>query len=335
MKHSPVFIIGCGRSGTTLLKDLLNSSSEIKFPPESHFLLEFYKLYGDPKTEQDALRIMSRLRKHYRFRRFHLDIKDEEIKDFRSYSAFIDYIYHKFADKYEAPRWGEKTPHYVKNVDDILKLFPHAKFIHIIRDGRDVALSLIAREWGPNNIYCAAKHWKSYVSAGLRANEKLGDSCLQMKYEDLLAHPKETMQKVAKFIGIEYTDDLLKLNSLKEDSYIANTKNFFGKNTSYRPSNRVLVSSNKNKWQDKVSKNDMLVFNTMAGDMLSDLGYKPSYDGQTIAIGKLKALWYKLSNFAMMVYKEFTSKDIYRRFLNRDTFPVIHSSRRILQKKHD
>lgn len=330
--YRPVFIIGAGRSGTTLLKDLLNNSKDLKVPPESHFLLEFYKLFGHPHSDEEAVNLLKHLTKHYRFKRYQLDVNEGEIRHFRNYADFMNYLYTKFATKYGASRWCEKTPHYINNCEDLLALFPHAKFIHLIRDGRDVANSVIAREWGPNNILYAANYWKSYVTKGIAFGEKHPDRYLEIKYEDLLSDPERIMKRVYAFIEVAPPDDLRKLNSLPEDGYIKETKNFFGKNTSYRASYDRLVAQNKNKWADKMTKREKEVFNTVAGDLLYRLGYVPSMPEKTTvpAWEKIYALF---QNAVLMVFKEFTSPDVYRRMANPDIFPVIRSSKRILQKK--
>ncbi|MBN1354530.1 MAG: sulfotransferase [Candidatus Omnitrophica bacterium] len=329
----PVFIVGSGRSGTTLLKDLMNSNSDIKFPPESHFLLEFYKLFGDPRNEKEAVGLMRHIRRHYRYKRFGLDIKDAEIKGFRKYNSLIDYIYTRFSCKYKAKRWGEKTPYYMNYLEDIKSLFPSAKFIHIIRDGRDMALSVIATAWGPNNVYTAAKYWKEYVEAGIKARDKLKESYMEVKYEDLLENPESVLRKITSFTGLTYSPDMLKLTSLKEDGYIANTRNFFGRNTSHRASDKKIVKRNTGNWKKKMKESDIKIFNFVAGDLLKKLGYEVPYKNGVLCPGRIKRLYYGVNDFVFSVFNEITSKDMYLRMVNPDIFPVIRSSKRILNRK--
>lgn len=332
-ENGPLFIVGCGRSGTTLLKDLLNSSPEIKIPPESHFLLEFYKLYGDPTSDEEAIHLLERLQNMYRFKRYDLDIEPEDVKHFRTYREFINYVYSQFAAKYEVPRWGEKTPHYVKYMDDILELFPNARIVHMIRDGRDVALSIINREWGPNNVYKAAQFWKKTLDQGLPLAKNIpADQYIEIRYEDLLRDPESTMQTICHFAGLTYSEKLLELNSLKEDSYIKETKNFFGKNTSYRPSSTKIVASPDKMSGANLNKRQARVFNAVAGDLLHELGYLPEKP-EPVTLSPIAKWWYTAHSFALKVFKEFTSPDIFKRLTNWDTLPFVNNPTKVLNKK--
>ena len=83
----------------------------------------------------------------------------------RSYRGVLDAVFGQLADNNNTDRWGDKSPEYVQDLDVVGELFPDAKYIHLIRDGRDVALSVMSRYWGPKNIYTAATEWKQAIEA--------------------------------------------------------------------------------------------------------------------------------------------------------------------------
>lgn len=312
--YSPVFIVGCARSGTTLLRNLLNSHPEIKFPPESHFILDFYHLFGDPKTEKDVIRILDHIKKHKRFKKFEICINKGEVKDIRRYSELIDYIYTKFIGKYDAKRWGDKTPLYVLDLKLLVKLFSNAKIIHIIRDGRDVADSIIKTYFGPNNTYLAAKYWKKHVEAGNSQGQSLGTSRYkEIKYEDLLNNSEQTLRSVCSFINIKYNK---RINKVSPSYSTEKHRKFLKRARPHNPHTKI-IKSNQNKWKQEMSEKDILMFESVAGDTLRKFKYETRAN-INYNISFINLLYFNLSDFCLRVSKKLRSATFLEDLTNFD-----------------
>src|SRR5918992_1143853 len=145
-----VFVVGCERSGTTLLRAMLDSHPELAIPPESHFLT---KVMRKPYNRESFLTMLS---EHRRFARWELSIEDVSEALDRSHvadnAAAVRALYSTYARITEKRRWGDKTPEYVRNIQGLSSFLPEARFVHLIRDGRDVTLSWLDVPLGPANV---------------------------------------------------------------------------------------------------------------------------------------------------------------------------------------
>jgi len=116
-------------------------------------------------------------------------------------------------------RWGDKTPYYVLHLRTIKEMFPNAQIIHVIRDGRDCALSMFGRKYDLNiyNTYHATKYWQQYVETGQAIGHELGsDVYYEIRYEDILSDPVGAMQKICVFLEEEYNDSLVNFKKSSE-----------------------------------------------------------------------------------------------------------------------
>jgi len=194
---SPIFIVGCPRSGTALLRNLLRSHPHLAFPTESHFIPAYYRGYGDPRSAREARRLAESILRLYWVRIWKLSLRPGDFADCRSFREVVCRLFETFARQQGKRRWGDKTPHYVAQIPVLLELFPAAKILQIIRDGRDVALSWLKTRMEPRNLYTAARMWRELVRAGREAGARLPrETYLEVRYERLLAEPEQTMREV-------------------------------------------------------------------------------------------------------------------------------------------
>lgn len=265
MMRAPIFIVGCPRSGTTLLRNLLRSHPNLTFPRESHFIPPFYRSYGDPQNERDAIALAERVLSLSWIKRWQLQARPEQFAGCRTFRAFVSALFECWADSEAKPRWGDKTPHYVTEIPTLLRLFPAARIIHIYRDGRDVALSWVKSKLDPGNLYTAAMLWQSWVTAGRRASALLPDDAyLEVRYEELVAHLAPTMKDVCRFVQEPFTEDVLRPNPLPQG----------GRIKALTVSTTEVVSTNVDKWKSEMTESDRRLFATVAGDLLEELGYE-------------------------------------------------------------
>lgn len=203
--HSIIFLVGAPRSGTTYLQRLLASHSQISTGQESHlfpYIASLLRLWnGQIETGRPQDRGGVGLPCYFTETEFNLAVKD-------------------FLVRLLAPMVGnlgpgeyflEKTPLHALLIPEILQFLPRAKFIHLLRDGRDVAASLLAasrswgRAWAPSDPLKAARLWKSYVEAVERATPTIPPGQYhEVRYERLRAAPLQVLAQLAQFIGVEW-----------------------------------------------------------------------------------------------------------------------------------
>lgn len=212
-RFDPVFVLGFPRSGTSLMCRLLLDHLGVNFGTESQFIIRYYKRlhrYGDLRDDRclrwlfDEIgreRFFRRTRRNFGFA-FDVDRAMRSIES-RTYAGVLRAIFGQFACEKGLSRWGDKTPEYSRHLPVLRELFPTAQYVHVVRDGRDVALSAFNTGFGPKSAYEAALRWSEQVraittfGAGLPAKD-----FLTIRYEDLLRDPAAELTTLGGFLGI-------------------------------------------------------------------------------------------------------------------------------------
>jgi len=282
----PIFLMGCPRSGTTLLRNLLRSHPNLTFPSESYFIPRFYRGYGDPTSDQEAWRLAHRILQNPRVSRpWGIAAGPPDFAGCRSFSAVTRRIFEIWAAKEGKPRWGDKTPHYVYDIPLLLRLFPDAQVIHIVRDGRDAALSWLRTRFEPCNLYVAARMWKEMVTAGRRDGALLpSGTYLELRYETLLAEPEATMRSVCAFLDEPYVPAVLTPNPVPNEP---------GRRIRERSDGAFregVVRDNAGGWRSGMSLRQRALFESVAGGLLGELGYPVEGLGSRLSRGEA-LLW--------------------------------------------
>jgi Sulfotransferase family len=281
--EAPIFIVGCPRSGTGLLRDLLRSHPRLAFPTESHFIPDFYRGFGDPRSDREACRLAGRILRLRWVRRWDLALEASSLAHCRSYRQVISALYREFARRERKARWGDKTPHYVAELPLLVELFPAARVIHIYRDGRDVALSWLATQHGPANLYTAATAWKRFVAAGRRHGAMHADAYLEVRYETLLGQPEATMRRVCAFLEEDFDAAVLRPSRSRR---IGHRGIVGGPRLSPRPSETEIAAGNHGRWRHEMSPGDRSLCEGVAGDLLSELGYETEGASRLLSPGR-------------------------------------------------
>lgn len=203
-------MVGFPRSGTTLLRVMLDRHPRLAVPPESHFVV-FAPRWLLSRSPALAIR---HVLAHPRFRAWGLDPGHvrclvTEARP-RTYNEVVRAVFAAYAASQDKPRWGDKTPLYVKHMGTLAREFPDARFVHVIRDGREAAASVAEQDWGEPSAVAAAYGWRRAVGAGRRAGARLGpDRYLEVRLEDLVARPEATLQRVCRFLDEPYAPEML------------------------------------------------------------------------------------------------------------------------------
>lgn len=288
MADAPFFIVGCPRSGTTLLRQLLNAHPRLAIPGESHFIPHVCRGYPGPRSDREAQRLATRILRLRWVRDWGVRLDPSAFAGDRSHGQILERLYSAWAYAHGKARWGDKTPQYAAAIPALLDIFPDARIIHIIRDGRDVALSLLDVRFGANNVFVAAREWKHYVTAGRRAGESLSpETYLEIRYEALLARPAETMSAVCTFIGEPFTDAVLRPTVSPPPRQRHQAR--IGAGPTRRRAADI-VRTNAGKWKSAMTPANRVLFESVAGDLLATLGYET--EGVTRHVSAVERGWW-------------------------------------------
>jgi len=188
-----------------------------------------------------------------------------------SFSDAIRTVFALYASLRGKQRYGDKTPVYVLCAPLLARLFPEARFIHLIRDGRDVALSLQELPWGPGDLRRAVLYWKRHVTRGRKAGVWLGpDRYCEVRYEALLEDPEGTLRDLCAFIELEFDPAMLRY-PVHADELAS------GFSSEERQIHRHLHRSptkGLRDWRSQMSREEVAVVEALIGDLLEELGYE-------------------------------------------------------------
>jgi hypothetical protein len=276
----PFFIVGSARSGTTLLRLMLNAHPDVAVPPESRFITELWA----HSPEVDRRSFLDALRTHARFNAWELPIErvEEELGD-RSpivYADAIDAVYRAYTKARGKKTWGDKTPRYVEDIPFLARQFPDARFVHLVRDGRNVALSYADVPFGPKTVAKAADLWARRVSTGMRDGRALGpDRYLEMRYEDLVEDIEGRAKEICDFLGLAFDAGMLDYTERARSDVLPRA-------AKYNPHVTEKPIAQTRSWQTDMPDRHVAVFEVIAGSVLAELGYELRYP----ALGALPKL---------------------------------------------
>lgn len=209
----PILILGCPRSGTALLRLMLRAHPRIAIAPETRFVLSAYEhraAYGDlsVRANREALSEWIVAGAGTRFADLGLDpheVAAEIVDGPHTLGSAIEIALRAYARRLGKPRWGDGRPGYVQHIDPLLRLFPDAQIVHVIRDGRDCVASLKRTPWWRMGTYHAIATWTQAIDAGRAAARRLPDDAYaETQYEHLVADPEGELRRLCGFLGEEY-----------------------------------------------------------------------------------------------------------------------------------
>jgi hypothetical protein len=272
-----VFIGGCSRSGTTLLGAMIGAHTQCICTPESQFKIDVLRHFREKKKEEVNIETARKMiQDHPRYRVLWGGVADSDaLIGISSYEDLILWFVRKYAEKEGRPHaayWVDHSPTNIKHAKTLLELFPKSKFIHIIRDGRAVAASIMLLDWGPNTIDKTAYSWKSRVSHYLSAESSLkNDQMLRVRYEDLIRSPETTLRDICSFLDIEYQPQMIRGSGFKVPRYQDKQHALIGK----EPDKKRI-----NAWEKTLTPRQIEIFESIARELLLSLGYDLRYEGR-------------------------------------------------------
>jgi hypothetical protein len=274
------------RSGTTLLRMMLDAHPDLTIPPETHFVPALIKACkAEGATADDALTAMKSAREWGDFQ-----FSDEEmlarlnaLPVLRPGPA-VRTFYEAYAERQGKPRWGEKTPTYVQKMKLIHRALPEARFVHVIRDGRDVALSVLDRTVRDLTAADIAKRWRKKIHKARDDAPALDDDYLEIRYEDLILDTEPTLRKVCAFYELDWHDDLLRYYERSGDRLQEMARALPGEGRSkeltverrmatHAMTTKPPSADRVQRWRHQMTEDQRQEFEAIAGDLLGELGY--------------------------------------------------------------
>jgi hypothetical protein len=277
------FIVGVGRSGTTLLRLLLDAHPEIAVTPETHWLRGVVrKLLANPR---DAVGVREEILSDPFWA--DMGISDQEFEtviashNHERPGDTLRKIYHLYGSGHNASRVGDKTPLHNLAMHDIARILPEAHFIHVIRDGRDVAVSYRDLWFGPGrDVRAAAMLWLWRIRE-TRQQAQFLPHYLEVRYETLVSDPEKVLQTIAHFIELPF-DPVQLTAHLRAEERLGECQDFVLNGRKITAEQRKEIhkltlsppdASRVGRWASLMDTADLATFERIAGDMLTDLGY--------------------------------------------------------------
>jgi hypothetical protein len=269
------FIVARGRSGTTLLRAMLNAHPDMAVPPESHFVVPMLRRRRRLEARGHLLidDFVADLSGRYGFRRWGLDVRDVEGR-LRSSGSLtlpdaIREVFGVFAERHGKGRYAEKTPINVLHIPLLARTFSEARFVHVIRDGRDVALSYLDADFGSGSIPEAALYWRRFVRKGMRSGARLlPDRYLEVRYEHLVAEPETVLRSVCEFLDLGFHPVMLRYHERADDLLRTTSHSEHHSRIALPPTQGL------RNWRREMDPDALAMFEAIAGDLLDELGYE-------------------------------------------------------------
>jgi hypothetical protein len=286
--HPPMpVIVGAPRSGTTLLRLVLDAGSRLAIPPETGFIPRVVAACSDARGDARES-FFSVVTGASSWGDFHLS--EEEFRESLgaiepfSISEGLRSFYRLYARKVNKPRWGDKTPNYSLHLDEVERCLPEAHFIHIIRDGRDVAVSVKGLWFAPgDDAEALALDWRRRVEVARRQ----GQSCrryMEVRYEELVTDMTPVLRRICEFISLPYEPEM-------ESYYLHAQRRLEELNGRTREHGRPLITKDEllhlhrytssrpdpsriGRWKGVMSGRERSAFESVAGGTLKELGYE-------------------------------------------------------------
>jgi glycosyltransferase involved in cell wall biosynthesis len=273
---APVFVLGCPRSGTTLLYHMLLSAGNfVVYRAESQVFNLLEPRFGDLRVPHNRRKLLAAWENSSLFTKTGLEageVEKEVMARCENAGDFLRIVMEQMARKQGVERWAETTPDHLLALPRIKQTIPDALVIHIIRDGRDVALSLEKQHWihpfpwdHGKELLTVALYWEWIVNRGRRLGQALGADYREVRYEDLVANPNSTLAEVGQFIGQDLDYELIQRAGVGSVSQ---------PNTSFENDTKAGGFHPVARWKKSLSEQQLGQVEGLIGLTLDELGYE-------------------------------------------------------------
>ena len=287
------FFLGCGRSGTTMMRLMFDAHPMLAIPTEAYFPIAPDRAWFDEdgRPHIDPIVDAFEQEKWYGLWRlepgaFRAAAHAAAPKD---YTELIRLLYGLYAEAHEKPRYGNKTPKHVYSIPQLSRMFPEGRFVHIVRDGRNVALSILERDRSVPDLAAAARLWREHVERGRADGRALGpERYAEVRYEDLLDGPEDALRRLCAFVDVPFDDAMLRYYERIPEMVIGSGQH---RKLSQPPTKGL------RDWRTVMSRTDVAVFESIAGRSLDAFGYERSDVHASVGV-RVRVGWQDGTSFA-------------------------------------
>lgn len=283
---APIFLTGFARSGTTWMARALRHYLDVGIVNEGTFITQLGKRYPADKPLTSPDRLVDQIERDDFTRilasAYGISIDWQTIREQRAGAVYADYIQAGLADiaqKRDQRFIGAKSPAFGRQIEALLRHFPDASIIHVVRDGRDCALSHYEKRWGRTNAFVVGAMWRDYIATVRKQTGASRARYLEVFYEDLLREPARYFEQVANFV--------LALDSEQTDQrQAASVARRFA--ASVKPGDH---NKRAFKWKRAMTEHDVALFDRTAGPLLRSLGYEAQSFDAGVALWRRGYYW--------------------------------------------
>ena len=282
--NAPFFIVGCPRSGTTMFRLMLNEHSRLCVPRESFFISALMDTLPltDPLSPHEVDEAIAAIIGHRRWAEFGLSTASVQ-KAVRGLSyprleEVVSAVFRLACGR--KPRWGDKTPAYGLEIRRLAIVFPGAKFIHLVRDCRDVCRSMHDAGWHGKNWNRLAAFWRDRVAKGILDGRALGpDRYCEVRYEDLVLDPAETLSRTLAFLGEPMEDSVHSFHERAANQLTAGDHRLHAKTM------RAPSAADVERWRHELVGLQVAAIEFVAGRIMTQAGQRRHFRGMRRALG--------------------------------------------------
>jgi hypothetical protein len=273
---APVFVLGCGRSGTKMLyHTLLSAGGFVVYNAESNAFNLIGLRFGNLAKLENRRALMDHWLKSKLFERSGLtrgEIEPKILEDCHNAGDFLRILMETIGRKQGVERWAEATPLHLLYLPLIKKLFPEALIVHIIRDGRDVTVSLNRIGWikplpwdKKRSLLAPALFWRWIVNKGRKYGHRMAGDYMEIHYEDVVRKPRETLARLGAFIDHDLNYERIQQNPLES---------LRNPNSSFRGDGEKVESNPIERWKTVLSKDEIAQLESLLAGLLRETGYE-------------------------------------------------------------
>jgi len=274
-KNSPVFVVGCHRSGTALLYDSLLSAGGFPLYHASPYVhTTLLKICGDPSVRRNREKMMRFWLRSKAFRRTGLaaeDLRSEIEAECKSGGDFLQIVMGELARRAGVQRWAVYDCDNIIHMPTIKREIPNALFVHVVRDGRDAALSMRKQHGTPPRLWARERAlftwgllWQWTVRKGRHYGQKFPADYIEVRYEDLVCHPAKTLTELGEFLDHDLDYGRIQKFAVGRVSSPNTIWNEESAAASFRPINR---------WKTKLTQSEIADLEVLIGDGLEEFRY--------------------------------------------------------------
>jgi hypothetical protein len=276
----PFFVVGCPRSGTTLVQLMLHAHPRLAVPPETRFLVRAYRArarFGDLRRASRRRRLARWVMRRPQSADLGLD-PDEVVAAVEAapptLGSALGAVFGLYAARQGKPRWGDKRPGHWRDLDVLLRLFPDAQLVHVVRDGRACVASLKAMPWWAGGVPAATAVWLQSHRRWRRDTRGLpADRVHTVRYEELVADPEPVLRRLCAFLGEEF-DPAMTAPQEVAAATLPSYKTWHARTTG------AVDTAAVEAWRDALTPEELGLVELVAGRRLAALGYRRSAEGR-------------------------------------------------------